>query len=612
MAEQELAPERETQPTAQRGGSFLFEPVGARPFMTPEKFTDEQKQFFQTGDEFVKTELMPFSDRIEKKDNAFLRELIAKAGEIGLLGVDIAAEHGGLELDKVTSMLVAESQAANGSWATTFGAHTGIGSLPIVFFGTPEQKAKYLPDIASGKRVAAYALSEAGSGSDALGARTVARLSEDGQHYLVNGSKMWITNGGFADIYIVFLKIDGNKFTAMIVERGTPGFSQGREEHKLGIRGSSTTPLIFEDCKVPAGNVLGEIGKGHKIAFNILNVGRLKLGAFSIGGMKWALRTGVEYAVQRKQFGKAISEFGLIREKFARSAAQTYAIESMTYRASGAIDDAIAGDRRSPRDAALNEAHVMASIEEYAIEASIMKVAGSEWMFQTIDEMLQVHGGNGFVEDYAIERAFRDNRVNRIFEGTNEINRLLIPGMVFKRAMNGEIPLLQAVAQLDEELADPRQSFASAGSGTGVARISEGRLAAERRGTELAKRQFIFVAKRAAMLGPELEQRQEVLAALADVAIEIYAMDSILGRTLASENKPELRDALCRFFCMESRERAFDRARTALCATVPAGQLEAELEQLTRLHRYTPVNSAEVREQIVPAVLESTGYPLAW
>ncbi len=597
MAEQvqELAPVAETRQPPPRGGSFLFEPVGARPFMTPEQFSDEQKQFYRTGDEFVKTELLPFIERVEKKDNAFLRELIGKAGELGLLGVDIAAEHGGLELDKVTSMLVAESQAANGSWATTFGAHTGIGSLPIVFFGTPEQKSRYLPDLAAGKRVAAYALSEAGSGSDALGARTVAKLSEDGQHYIVNGSKMWITNGGFADLYIVFLKIDGTKFTALIVERDTPGFSQGREEHKLGIRGSSTTPLIFEDCKVPVGNVLGEIGKGHKIAFNILNVGRLKLGAFAIGGMKWALRTGAEYALQRKQFGKAISEFGLVREKFARSAAQTYAIESMTYRASGAIDDAIGGNTRAD--------HVMASIEEFAIEASIMKVAGSEWMFQTIDEMLQVHGGNGFVEDYAIERAYRDNRVNRIFEGTNEINRLLIPGMVFKRAMKGEMPLMEAVAQLDEELSDPRHLFAPVG-----------RLAAERRGAELAKRQFVFAAKWAAMLGPELEQRQEILAALADVAIEIYAMDSILGRTLngAAESRPELRDALCRFFCMESRERAFDRARTALCASVPADQLDAELEQLARLHKYTPVNSAEVREQIVPAVLESTGYPLAW
>ena len=592
MAEQasDLVPPTEVP---DRGGSFLFQPVGARQFVTPEKFTDEQRQFFRTGAEFARTEVLAKRDRLADHDYGLLRELIAKAGELGLLGVDFAEEHGGLGLDKVTSMLVAESQAGDGSWATTFGAHTGIGALPIAFFGTPEQKAKYLPDLAAGRKVAAYALSEAGSGSDALGAKTVARLSEDGKHYVVNGGKMWITNGGIADVYVVFLKIDGSRFTAFIVERGTPGFSTGREEHKLGLRGSSTTPLIFEDARIPAANVLGEIGKGHKIAFNILNVGRLKLAAFAVGAMKNALRTGTGYAAQRKQFGRFISEFGLIREKLARAAAQTYANESMTYRATGAIDEAIGG-RTEPAD-------VMAAIEEYAIEASIMKVTGSEWMFQIIDEMLQVHGGNGFVTDYPIERAYRDNRVNRIFEGTNEINRLLIPGMIFKRAMKGAMPLMEAVVRLEEELGDPRHFPAPLG-----------RLAAERRGAEMAKRQFLFAAKWAATLGPGLEQRQEVLAALADAAIEVYAMDSILGRTLATTDRPALRDALCRFFCAESRERAFDRARTALCAVVAPEEIDGQLEQLSRLHRYTPVNVAEVREAIVPAVLEAGGYPLAY
>ena len=601
MAEQvqDLSPATEVP---SRGGSFLFQPVGARPFMTPEKLSAEQRQFFKTGDEFLRAEVLPRAATLEQKDNALLRELLGKAGDLGLLGVDIAEEFGGLAQDKVTSMLVAESQAGGyAAWATTFGAHTGIGTLPIVFFGTPEQKAKYLPDLASGKKVAAYALSEAGSGSDALGARTTAKLSADGSHYVVDGGKMWITNGGFADVYVVFLKIDGTKFTALIIERGTPGFSIGREEHKLGIRGSSTTPLIFEDCRVPAGNVLGEIGKGHKIAFNILNVGRLKLAAFGVGGMKACLKNGIGYALQRKQFGKSISEFGLIREKFARAAAQIYATESMTYRASGAIDEAIG---RRPLAGALEApgaTEVMAAIEEYAIEASIMKVAGSEWMFQVIDEMLQVHGGNGFVTDYPIERAYRDNRVNRIFEGTNEINRLLIPGMIFKRAMKGEMPLMEAVMRLDQELSDPRHFPAPVG-----------RLAAERRGAEMAKRQFLFAAKWAATLGPALEERQEVLAALADCAIEIYAMDSVLGRTLESEDQAGLRDGLCRFFCMESRERAFDRARTALCAILPAAEVEPQLEQLARLHKYTPVNSAEAREQILPALLEAAGYPLPY
>src|SRR5207237_9629029 len=333
-------------------------------FMTPERFSEEQRQFFSTGAEFVKSEIFPAASRLEQKDNPGLRQLLAKAGDLGLLAVDVPEQFGGLGLDKTTSMLVAESQSGYGSWATTFGAHVGIGTLPIAFFGTAEQKAKYLPDLAAGRKVAAYALSEAGSGSDALGAKTVARLSEDGRHYVVNGGKMWITNGGFADVYVVFLKIDGSKFTAMIVERGTPGFTQGREEHKLGIRGSSTTPLIFEDCKVPVENVLGEIGKGHKIAFNILNVGRLKLAAFGVGGMKHTLQGGVEYAVQRKQFGMSIAGFPLLREKLARAAAQIYAAESMTYRAAGDIDEAVA--QRADPDAAMG---VMRAIEEYAIEA---------------------------------------------------------------------------------------------------------------------------------------------------------------------------------------------------------------------------------------------------
>jgi alkylation response protein AidB-like acyl-CoA dehydrogenase len=577
-----------------RGGSFLFEPVGARPFMTPEKFTELQRQFYATGRDFALKEVSTRVEVLEKKNNPLLRELLAKAGELGLLSVDIAAEYGGLELDKTTSMLVAESQANDyGSWSTTFGAHVGIGTLPIVFFGTPEQKAKYLADLATGKKVAAYALSEAGSGSDALGARTVAKLSPDGKHYIVNGGKMWITNGGFADVYVVFLQVQPGGFTAVIVERGTPGFSTGREEHKLGIRGSSTTPLIFEDARIPVENVLGEIGKGHKIAFNILNVGRLKLAAFAIGGMKSALRGGIEYAMQRKQFGKAISTFGLIREKLARSAAQIYAVESMTYRASGAIDELI-GQATESRI-------VMAAIEEYAIEASIMKVAGSEMLFTTIDEMLQIHGGNGFVEDYAIERAYRDNRVNRIFEGTNEINRLLIPGMVFKRAMKGEMPLFQAIQKLEGELSDPGHFPAPLG-----------RLGKERRGAELAKRQFLFAAKWASTLGPSLEDRQEVLAALADCAIEVFAMDSILGRSLATEENAPLRDALCRSYCMESRERAFSRARDALCAAVPADDVGAAIAQLGKLHDYIPVNGAEVREQIVPLLLESGKYPLVY
>src|SRR5438067_1753606 len=476
MAEQvpELVQENRS---SHRGGDFLFNPVGSRPFMTPERFTEEQRQFFVTGSGFLQSDVFPAIARIEAKDNDLLRQLLGKAGDLGLTAVDVPEAFGGLGLDETTSMLVAESQSGYASWATTFGAHVGIGSLPIVFFGTPEQKARYLPDLAPGRTVAAYALSEAGSGSDAVSAKTVARLSPDGKHYVKN-----------------------------------------------------------------------------------------------------------------------IASFGLIREKRARAAAQTYASEAMTYRAAGAIDDAIA-QLSDPGDSQ----GVMAAIEEYAIEASIMKVTGSEWMFQIIDEALQIHGGNGFVEDYPIERAYRDCRVNRIFEGTNEINRLLIPGMIFKRAMKGEMPLLQAVQRVDEELADQ-------------ARFSPpvGRLAAERRDAEMAKRQFLFAAKWAATLGPSLEERQEVLAALADVAIEAYAMDSVLGRTLAASGDTALRDALCKLFCAESRERAFARARSALCDLVPPGEIEAQLQQLARLHKFTAVNTSEVREEIVPAILEAGGYPLAY
>ncbi len=583
-----------------RGGGFLFTPVAARPFTTPEMFSPEQREFFRTGSDFEVKEVDTKIEQLEKKDNALMRSLVGRAGELGLLSVDVPEAYEGMGLDKTTSMLVAESQSHYGSWTTTFGAHTGIGTLPIVFFGTEAQKAKYLPDLATGRKVAAYALSEAGSGSDALGARTIAKLSPDGKEYVVNGGKMWITNGGFADIFIVFLKIDGDKFTAMIIERGTPGFTIGREEHKLGIRGSSTTPLIFEEARVPAENVLGEIGKGHKIAFNILNVGRLKLGAFSLGGMKAALEKGISYASERKQFGKAIASFGLIREKLARSAAQIYAAESMTYRASGLIDEVIA--RGGAHGGSESHAAVMHAIEEYALEASMMKVAGSEWLFQIIDEVLQIHGGNGFVEDYPIERAYRDNRVNRIFEGTNEINRLLIPGTFFKRAMKGELPLLDTTSDIDAEI-----------DNAALMPAPTGRLAAEARGAEMAKRQFLFVARAAAMLGPELEQHQEVLAALADVAIEAYAMDSMLGRTLAQaadEPNAALRDALCRFFCMESRERAMTRARAALSSVIGEADVGEQMARLEKLYRYTPVNAGAVREPIVEALLAKGRYPL--
>jgi alkylation response protein AidB-like acyl-CoA dehydrogenase len=595
---------------AGRGAAFLFARVGAREVGAPERFTGEQRAFFRTGRDFAVREVLPHAEALEHKSGDYagtLRGLIARAGELGLLSVDIPEAFGGLGLDKTTSFLVGESQSIYGAWVVTHGAHTGIGTLPIVFFGTPAQKAKYLPLLATGEKVAAYALSEAGAGSDALGARTTAVLTADGKHYRLNGGKMWITNGGIADVYVVFAKVDGEKFTAFIVERGTPGFTVGREEHKLGIRGSSTTPLIFEDALVPVESVLGEVGKGHKIAFNILNIGRLKLGVGALGGIKLTLEAGAKYALERKQFGKPIAQFGLIREKLARAAALGYAVESMVFRATGLIDEAIhALDEKAPG----YQPAVMAAIEEYAVEASALKVWGTEAFAQVVSEMLQIHGGNGFVEDYAVERAYRDERVNRIFEGTNEINRLLVPGMLFKKAMKEQIPLMQFASRVDEELADPALL-----PRVGAAPSFSGPLGAQVVDAELAKRTFAYIARAAAMrYGTELEQHQEVLAALADVACEVYVMDSVLARTLQIEGGAEdrVRAGICRLLCAEGRERVRLRARHALAACAEGPDLRLHLDALAKLYRDDVDDPAALRESIAPAVLEAGGYPFPY
>jgi alkylation response protein AidB-like acyl-CoA dehydrogenase len=600
----------EFEQAAGRGAAFLFTPVGARPVGAPERFTEEQRAFFRSARDFAVREVLPQAEGLERKAEgsyAKLRELFRAAGELGLLSVDIPESYGGLGLDKTTSFLVGEAQAVYGAWVVSHGAHTGIGTLPIVFFGTPAQKSRYLPRLATGEWIAAYALSESGSGSDALGARTTAVLTADGKHYRINGGKQWITNGGFADVYVVFAKVDGDKFTAFVIERGTPGFSAGREEHKMGIRGSSTCPLMFEDVLVPVEAVLGEVGKGHKIAFNILNVGRLKLGVGAVGGMKLTLALGAQYALERKQFGKPIAGFGLIREKLARAAALCYAAEAMTFRATGLIDEAIAGlDESAPG----YQHAVMAAIEEYAVEASALKVWSTEAFQQVVDEMLQIHGGNGFVEDYPIERAYRDQRVNRIFEGTNEINRLLVPGMLFKKAMKEQIPLMAFASRLDEELADPTLL-----PRIGAAPQWEGPLGPSVVDAELAKRTFAYIARAAAMrFGTELEQHQEVLAALADVACEAYAMDSVLTRTLQIEGGAQdgVRAGLCRIVCSEGREKVRLRARQALAACAEGDELRLHLDAVAKLYRDDVEDPAALRESVAPAVLESAGYPFGY
>src|SRR5882762_9082776 len=438
------------------GCGFLLQDPKLSDVFTPEDFSEQHRLIAQTADDFCNNEIVPNADKMEHKDFSVTRDLLKKAADLGLASVDIPEAYGGLEMDKVTSCLIADLIAKYAGFATTWGAHTGIGTLPLVFFGNEQQKQKYLPKIAAGEIIGAYALSEASSGSDAMNCRARATLSQDGKHYILNGEKMWITNAGFADLFTVFAKIDGEKFTAFLVERTFTGFSVGGEEHKLGIRGSSTCPVILNDCKVPVENLLGDIGKGHIIAFNILNIGRFKLGAMCVGGGRISLRQAISYAKQRKAFNKVIADFGLVREKIANMATLIYVGESLVYRTVGMMDVALGEVDKAGADA-MKETRK--AIEEYAVECSIIKVWASEMVDYVVDETLQIYGGYGFVEEYPAERAYRDARINRIFEGTNEINRLIITGFLLKRAMSGQLPLMPAIKELmDEVLSGPSLS----------------------------------------------------------------------------------------------------------------------------------------------------------
>src|SRR6266511_294055 len=515
-----VTPSQSTPSQRKIGGVFLIEETDPRQVFTPEDFNDQHRLIEQTADEFAQQEIVPNSARIEQKDFAFSRELMKKAAALGLTSVDIPEEYGGAEMDKVTSAIIADRLAKQGSFAVTFSAHVGIATLPIVWFGTPEQKKKYLPLLGSGEWIGAYALSESSSGSNAMNARTRAVLSADGTHYLLNGEKMWITNGSFADVFVIFAKVDGEKFTAFIVERTFPGFSVGPEEHKLGIRGSSTCPLILDDCQVPVENVLGEVGKGATIAFNILNVGRFKLGAACVGGARACLSNSIHWAKERKAFGKAIAEFGMVRELLADMAIGIYAGEALVYRTAGMIDEAIAAiENGSPEESKL----IRKAIEEYAVECSIIKVWTSEMFDKVVDNQVQIFGGYGFVEEYPAERAYRDSRVNRIFEGTNEINRLIITGWLLKRATSGQLPLLPAIKKLMDEVM----------AGPGVGEENEHPLAAHRKLLENAKKIALMVSGAASQkYMQQMVDHQEVMGAIADIVIEIFAMDSVLARTL--------------------------------------------------------------------------------
>src|ERR1700731_4110199 len=479
------------------GGSFLLEDRKPEDVFTPEDFTEQHLLIAQTAEEFAINEIVPNIEKMEHKDFSITRNLLKKAGELGLSSAEIPEAYGGLEMDKVTAAVIADHIAKYAGFATTWGGHTGIGTLPIVYFGTEEQKQKYLPRLAAGEIIGAYALSEASSGSDALNCRTRAELSSDGKHYILNGEKMWITNAGFADLFTVFAKVNGEKFSAFLVERTFPGFSVGAEEHKMGIRGSSTCPIILNDCRVPVENLLGEIGKGHVIAFNILNVGRFKLGAMCVGGARLSLENAITYARQRKAFGKVIADFGLVREKLANMATLIYVGEALVYRTVGMMDVALNEVDKAGADAA---SETRKAIEEYAVECSILKVWGSEMIDYVVDETVQIYGGYGFVEEYPAERAYRDARINRIFEGTNEINRLM-----------------PAIKKLMDEVL----------SGPSVSEDLEGSLAEERKLVGQAKKLGLFAAGAATQKYMQaIQDQQEIMGAIADMTIETYAMAS--------------------------------------------------------------------------------------
>ena len=583
-----------------KGGAWLIDETDPSTVMTPEKITDEHAMIRQTAIAFIDGEVVPVNDRLEQKEWSLARQLMKKCGELGLLGTNIPEEYGGVDLDKIATLVVSEALAHHASFGASFGAQANLTILPIYLFGTEAQKHKYLPALVSGEVIGAYGLSESGAGSDALGAKTRAVKQADGS-FIISGEKMWITNGGFADVYIIFAKVDGEHFTAFIVERKWGGVSSGKEEHKLGLHGSSTTPVILQDVKVPADAVLGEIGKGHKVAFNVLNFGRFKLGAMCSGGAKRSIEEAAKYAAQRKQFGVAIATFGAIKHKLGEMTARQYALESMMYRTAGLIDQRIAATPdKKPGDGT----PMLMALEEFAVEASIAKVLGSETVDYAIDENLQIHGGNGFVHDYPPEGHYRDARVNRIFEGTNEINRLLIPGMLMKKALKGDLPLMQAAKALQDEIMSPSMSVPDDGDGV---------LAAEARACGAFKKVVLMVAGTAMQTyGQKLEQEQEVLSFLADILIDTYAAESAVLRAQAAAgsklSNAELHQDAARVSVNESAGRIELAARNALAAMAEGDMLRTQLAALRRLLKITPANTVVMRRRLADAAVARGGY----
>ncbi len=585
-----------TASTIQKGGIWLLETIPAATVFTPERMTDEHLMIDQTAEEFVAKEVVDKNDQLETRDWDLARRLIRRSGELGLLGTDVPEAYGGVALDKVSSAIIAGRIGQSGSFSAAFGTQTGLAILPIRIFGTEAQKRTYLPKLVNGEWVGAYCLSEAGSGSDALGIKTRAARQADGS-FILTGEKMWITNGGFADVYIVFAKVGGEHFTAFIVERAFDGVSSGHEECKMGLHGSSTTPVILQDVKVPAENLLGTIGKGHKVAFNVLNYGRFKLAASTAGGSQAALGEAARYAAERRQFGQPIANFGAIKYKLGEMAIRAYALESMVYRTAGLMDAALEGRAMS------NDAAFLSVLEEYAVESSILKVSGSEILHYILDENVQIHGGNGYVKGYPAERTYRDARVNRIFEGTNEINRLLIPGLLIKRALKGSFPLIAAAKKLQDEIMAPPLA----------PRADDGLLKDQQRAVDMFKKVALAVLGLAMQTyGTTLSDQQEVLTFSADILIDAFAAESVVLRSLqaagAGSGTAELQADAARVEVNDAALRVDSAARSALAAMAEGDAIRTHLAALRRMLKVTPINTVAVRRRLADRAVEQAGY----
>ncbi|WP_025783004.1 acyl-CoA dehydrogenase family protein [Sporosarcina sp. D27] len=583
-----------------KGGAFLTEDITPDRVFTPEDFSDEQKMIAKTAEDYVKNEVLPVVDKLENHEFEHSVKLLKSAGDLGLLGADVPEEYEGLGLDKISSALISEKLAVAGGFSITHGAHVGIGTLPIVLFGNEEQKKKYLPNSVAGDKISAYALTEPGSGSDALGAKTTAKLNAAGTHYVLNGEKQWITNAGFADVFVVYAKIDGDKFSAFIVEREFPGVSVGAEEKKMGIKSSSTRTLILSDAEVPVENLLGEVGRGHIIAFNILNIGRYKLGVGTVGGSKGALELAISYSNERKQFNTPISSFNLTKEKIATMASQLYATESLIYRTVGYFEQ-----RQSQMTAEQQKdgKAIAAAIAEYAIECSINKVVGSETLDYIVDEAVQLHGGYGFMAEYEVERAYRDSRINRIFEGTNEINRMIVPGTFMKKALKGELPLLQQAQALQEELLMMMPE-----------EIGDAPLEQEKVLVKNAKKIGLLAAGLAAQrYGTKLEQEQEVLVNIADIANNIFAMESALLRTekAVAKNgaeKEQQKILYTEIFCQEAFAAIERDAKETLYAAVDGDNQRMMISALRKLTRSNPYNVIAKKREASVKLIDAAKY----